>query len=301
MLKRTLCFESDGNLFVKNKQLVFEISKSNNQKSVPIEDIGFVIIEGRHINISSYALDALTNNGAVVVVCDEFHMPSGIFLPIAGHSATQRITEAQLSADKNLYGQLWKQTVVAKIRNQAECLKRGGFEGCDNLVELSKFVSASDVENREGRAAALYFKSLGFVRKDNRDDDNPMPNPALNYGYALLRAATARALVGSGLILVRGIHHHNQYNPFALADDIMEPYRPIIDDSVFSIIRERKQTSEEVVFDREFKISLLKTLACDVKVGDVCRPLAIALSYTSSSLAACFEHKETKIKYPKFV
>ena len=303
MLKRTLCFESDGNLFVKDKQLCFDKSKKglDVKQAAPVEDIGFVILEGRHINISTYALDLLSANGAVVVVCDELHLPTGIYLPMAGHTATQRITEAQLSTTKTQCAQLWKQTVVAKIRNQAECLRRGDKVGAEELESISKFVTADDVENREGRAAAIYFKSWGIVRKDTRDVDVPMPNPALNYGYALLRAAMARALVGSGMLCVKGIHHHNQYNPLALADDIMEPYRPMIDDIVFTYIRKESRRLEDGVFNREFKIALLSALASDVKIGGVVRPLAIAMTYTSSSLAACFEHKESKIKYPEFV
>ena len=301
MIKRTLCFESDGHLSVKDRQLVFQAVKDGVPvtKSASIENLGVVVLESQHIEISTYALDALAENNTTVVVCDGAHMPSGTLLPLSGHSETQRVTAAQLAAPAALREKLWKQTVVAKIRNQSECLRQNGKNDADRLESLSKFVKAGDPENREGTAAATYFKAWGFVRRDSRDDDAPMPNPALNYGYAILRACMARALVGSGLLCVRGIHHHNEYNSMPLADDIMEPYRPFVDNVVLG--------QPDVfgpwntgTFTRSMKIALLSALASDVVIGQVRRPLMNAVSYTSASLAACFDGREEKIRYPEF-
>ena len=300
MLKRTLCFESDGTLFVRDRQLVFETkdrSRDNTTAHVPIEDVGVVVLESQHILISTYALDALAETGAVVLVCDGRHMPSGVLLPAAGHTATKRITAAQLSAPDSLREQLWKQTVVAKIRNQAACLRRNGKDGADEVERLSKFVSAGDADNREGSAAARYFKAWCLVRMDSRDGSVDGTNAPLNYGYAILRAATARALVGSGLLCVSGIHHRNQYDPFVLADDVMEPYRPFVDQIVFrpgSVL----PAAPDGGLDRAAKAELLSCLTCDVAIGGLKRPLQIALSSTSASLARCYWEKTPDLLLP---
>lgn len=304
MLKRTLCFESDGFVFVREKQLVFNAKDAANDTPtarIPIEDIGVVILESRHITITTYALDALAEAGAVVVVCDGLHMPSAALLPTCGHTATHRISAAQLKAPNALREQLWKQTVVAKIRNQSICLRRNGKDGTEDLERLSKFVSAGDANNREGQAAARYFKAWGLVRRNSRDSLVDGTNALLNYGYALLRAATARALAGSGLLCVSGIHHRNQYDAFVLADDVMEPYRPFVDDLVLgSMNRLEQEVPGTSGVTREMKIELLKLLASDVRLDGLTRPLLVALSYTTASLAACFERKEKKIRFPEF-
>ena len=184
MLKRTLCFESDGSLFVREQQLVFRAKEAANDSltaCIPIEDIGVVILEGRHITATTYALNALAIAGAVVLVCDEFHTPSAVLLPTSGHTATHRIVAAQLSAPDALREQLWKQTVVAKIRNQAACLRRNGKDGASAVEQLSKFVSAGDADNREGTAAARYFKAWGMVRMNSREGPVDGTNAALNY------------------------------------------------------------------------------------------------------------------------
>ncbi len=302
MLKRTLCFESDGSLSVRNRQLVFEAKVSNENRpiSVPVEDIGVVIVESRHIMVSTYALGALSEAGAIVIVCDGAHMPSGSMLPLAGHTLTQKTTEAQLEATKALKEKLWKQTVVAKIRNQAACLRRNGIAGADDVAQFARYVSAGDPENREGQAAARYFKAWNLVRQTVRSGvANPL-NSALNYGYSLIRAAMARALSGSGLLCVSGIHHHGQYDPFVLADDIMEPYRPFVDDLVLANRNRLAALPIDSGLDRTIKIELLKSLARDVSMGGVTSPMLVAMSRTSASLAACFERREQKIQYPEF-
>ena len=302
MLKRTLCFESDGALFVRDQQLVFNAKDGLGETPtarVPIEDIGVVILEGQHISITTYALDALAAAGATVLVCNGFHMPSSTLLPTAGHTATQRIVAAQLAAPEALREQLWKQTVVSKIRNQAACLRRNGKDGAMAVEQLSKFVSVGDADNREGTAAARYFKAWDIVRMNSREGPVDGTNAALNYGYAILRAATARALAGSGLICISGINNRNQYDAFVLADDVMEPYRPFVDDLVLGS-GARFETGPDGGVSRAAKIELLKLLARDVRLDGLTRPLLVALSYTTASLAACFERKEKKIRYPEF-
>lgn len=328
MLKKTLCFENPGYIFVKDNQLVFqrkgsslmsqelEEGESKSQQRyrlrleellgrncVPIADIGFVVLESRDLVVSAYALDALAQNNVAVITCDRKMMPSAMLQPLEGHTLSHRNTIAQLGATKTKCDQLWKQTVVAKIRNQAECLSRHGREESERLLQLSKFITGGDPENREGQAAMIYFKAWELTRTTSHDTEGPdLTNSALNYGYAILRAAMARALVGSGLLCIRGIHHHSQYDAFALADDLMEPYRPFVDSLVFgNFFAEKSESGDgKKSFSREQKIEILKLLASDVIIDGLRRPLSIAMTMTSSSLAACFLEKEKRISFPTF-
>lgn len=301
MLKRTLCFENAGFIHVRESQLVFEQRGGREIRVAPVEDVGYVILENVQVCVTAYALQALTEAGAVVLVCDSRHLPASVLLPLAGHTRAQSVTDAQLTASASLKEKLWKQTVVAKIRNQAECLRRNGKTEFAELTDLGNFVHGNDADNREGIAAAKYFKAWGIVRTNSGDSDNYFPNPALNYGYTVLRAAMARALAGSGLLCLRGIHHHNQYDALPLADDIMEPYRPFVDDLVLSGEPPFKDIPDDsTTVSHDMKKALLRLLAADVIINGMRRPLANALSYTSASLASCFEGKETKISYPEF-
>ena len=296
MLKRTLFFSSGGKLSIKNTLLVYKPDYSTAEEhSFAVEDIGFIVIETNQMLITSYALNQLVENNVAVVFCDNSHLPSGQLIPYSANSLCAAIVSAQLSASEALRRKLWKQTILAKLKNQAECLKRLGFE-YKKVEALSKTVKTGDSDNNEAVGARFYFGQLGNADYFCRDREGIPPNNALNYGYAILRAATARAIIGSGMLCVNGIHHCNQYNAFALADDVMEPYRPFIDEVVFG---ERDFfTAEDLT--REHKSKLLQLLAMDVKIRNERRPLANALSYTTASLARCFQKEEKEIVYPEF-
>lgn len=297
MLKRTLFFSSGGKLSIKNTLLVYKPDHSTAEEhTFAVEDIGFIVIESNQMLITSYALNQLVENNVAVVFCDNSHLPSGQLIPYSGNSLCAAIVSAQLSASEALRGKLWKQTIQAKLKNQAECLKRLGFE-YKKVEALSKTVKTGDSDNNEAIGARFYFGQLGTADYFCRDREGIPPNNALNYGYAILRAATARAIIGSGMLCVSGIHHCNQYNAFALADDVMEPYRPFIDEVVFG---ERDFFKTEDL-TREHKAKLLQLLAMDVKIRNDRRPLANALSYTTASLARCFQKEEKEIAYPEFV
>ena len=298
MLKRTLFFSSPGRLFLENSLLTYEAGKLGTppeKHRFPVEDIGFVVLESQQITVTTACLNMLAQANVAVIVCDDSHMPVSAFQPYAGNSLTQRTTAAQLEASDALKGRLWRQTVAAKITNQAQCLARLGLPET-RLRVLAGSVQNADPENVEGVAARVYFQLLAGEGDFTRGREGIPPNHALNYGYAILRAAVARALIGSGLLCVAGIHHANQYNPFGLADDVMEPYRPFVDEIVFS--------------DRDFfavpelgkaqKAKLLGVLACDVMIGAERRPLMNALSYTTASLVRCFRKEEKQIRYPEF-
>lgn len=295
MIKRTLFFESAGYLHAKLNQLVF-VPKVGEQRQTPIEDVGFVIIENQSILLTAHCIQSLADNNTAVVFCNSSHMPSSMLFSMEAHSTTQRQTEAQLATTEALNGRLWKQTVTAKINNQAQCLELGGRDQVSKLRIIASNVRNRDPTNSEGHAARLYFKAHFPEGDFKREREGGMPNPLLNYGYAIVRAAMARALIGSGLLCIKGIHHTNQYNPFVLADDIMEPYRPFVDNL---ILNSQFRDAEEL--RKEIKLALAMLPASDVLISDMKRPMMNAMSMTSASLARCYLKEATEILYPKFI
>jgi CRISPR-associated protein Cas1 len=276
--------------------LVVEVKTSGEIKTVPIADIGFVVLENMQISLTLPLLSALIENNVSVIFCDKNHFPSSMLLNLNGNSLQQEIFSTQIAASVPLKKNLWKQTVEAKIRNQALLLKKLSKDYKKVQWHASN-VKSGDTENREGAAARVYWKELfgnGFVRGRN---ESP-PNNMLNYAYAVLRAAVARALAGSGLLSTLGIHHHNRYNAFCLADDIMEPYRPFVDQLVYEIAKKTEDISE---LTTEIKMKLLKILTNDVSVGKQLKPLMVALSSTTASLAKCFNGEIKKITYPQLI
>lgn len=298
MIARTLSFSSPGKLFAKDAQLVYE-GEDGVRRSFPIEDLGFVILETGLMTVSSHCIRQLADANVVLVVCDATHTPSAQMLPFAAHTTTQETVAAQLGATAAVQGRLWRQVVRAKILNQSELLRRLGFDACRRLRAMADEVKNYDTENVEAQAARIYFRALapdpGFVRAR----EGTWPNPALNYGYGVLRAAVARALVGSGLTCFRGVHHHNRYNAFCLADDMMEPYRPFVDQYVFGHVPPFDVQATELT--REMKARLLQMLTCDVKTGDLKRPLMVALTYTTASLAKYYLGKTDHLVLPSFL
>ena len=298
MIARTLSISSPGKLFAKDAQLVYE-GEDGVRRSFPIEDLGFVILETGLMTVSSHCIQQLADANVALVVCDATHTPSAQMLPFAAHTTTQETVAAQLGATAAVQGRIWRKIVRAKILNQAELLRRLGFDANRRLRAMADEVKNHDVENVEAQAARVYFRALapdpGFVRAR----EGAWPNPALNYGYGVLRAAVVRALVGSGLTCFRGVHHHNRYNAFCLADDMMEPYRPFVDQYVFGHVPPFDVTANELT--REMKARLLQMLTCDVKTGELRRPLMVALTYTTASLAKYYLGKTDHLVLPAFL
>lgn len=294
MLKRAVFIESGGVLKVKNNQLLF-VPEKGDVRQIPIEDVGYVIVESLYVSMTAHSMQALADSNVAVVFCDASHMPSALMLSMNAHATTQRQTKAQLDATDALTARLWRQTVEAKIKNQAACLDRGGRDGAEKLRIMAGNVRNGDPENVEGSAAQFYFKWHYPDGSFKRHRNGNMPNGLLNYAYAIIRATMARALIGSGLLCIRGIHHSNQYNAFVLADDIMEPYRPFVDDVIFnSDLREAEKLTTEI------KHRLAMIPFSDVCIRDMRRPMINAMSLTSASLARCFLKEETEISYPEF-
>jgi CRISPR-associated protein Cas1 len=295
MIKRTLYFTQAAYLSVAHKQLVVEYPETKgDKKTIPLEDIGMVILEHPRITITHHSLQSLMDWGAVAVTCNAQTLPSGLLLPIAGHSEQTERYHKQINASIPLKKNLWQQTVIAKILNQKSLLQQRDKEA--KVLEKWAFrVSAGDAENREGQAAAYYWQNIIEDALFTRGQDGIPPNNFLNYGYAILRAIVARALVGSGLLLSLGIWHKNKYNPYCLADDIMEPYRPFVDKLVLDYMDYEEDWEE---LSTKGKMHLLQIASVDVKMGKKQSPLWVAVSRTTNSLAECFMGKSRKILYP---
>lgn len=308
MIKRTLCFSNPAYLSLKNEQLVLKLPevennvtlpeafKQNNVRTIPIEDIGVVVLDHKQITITQALLAKLLENNCAVITCDDRHLPTGLFLPLEGNTLQSERFNDQIEASLPLKKQLWQQTVQAKIHNQASVLKRLRQTEVGNMSAWEKDVRSGDSDNLEGRAAVYYWKNLfpdidGFLR----DRDGKAPNNLLNYGYAILRAIIARALVSSGMLPTFGIHHHNRYNAYCLADDIMEPYRPYVDELVVNYTL-RNGYPEELTTD--VKSTMLSIPVLDVVINGQRSPLMIASTQTTASLYKCFSGELRKIVYP---
>ena len=300
MIKRTLYFGNPTYLKAKDQQMVVEYPGGDSEsKTVPIEDIGVVVLDSPQITITHVLLNKLLANNTAIITTDERHMPSGLLYPLESNTLQSERFVVQLTASVPLKKQLWQQTVQAKIQNQAYLLKSIGVD-IEPMLYWARSVKSGDPDNYEGRAAAFYWKNLFEGYTDDvftRGRYDEEPNNLLNYGYAVLRAIVARSLVASGMLPTLGIHHHNRYNAFCLADDIMEPYRPFVDRTVHEIVKEGIDCSE---LTKEIKAKLLTIPALDVIIDDKSSPLMIATQRTTASLYDCFEGISRKILYPIF-
>ena len=292
MLKRTLVFSNPMSLSLKNCQLVLAFKDDpDNKMTIPIEDIGVVIIENQQVSITVPLMNALIEGNVQVVVCNDRGMPSAMLQSFESNNLQGENLRNQMNAGEVLKKQLWKQIVEAKIRNQAALLNKVGQEG-DILKQYYRNVKSGDSDNREGIAARVYFSEL-FGESFIRDRTLPGINALLNYGYTVLRAATARALVSSGLLPTIGIFHHNRSNAFPLADDIMEPYRPYVDEIVYALSMQGKME-----LTKDVKADLIQVLYADTQFSKVIRPLSVGLTFTSSSLSKCFAKEQTRLSLP---
>lgn len=309
MIKRTLCFSNPAYLSLKNGQMVIKLPQVENndglpepfkeaqQHTIPVEDVGVVVLDNRQITVTQGLLEALLENNCAVVTCDSCHLPVGLMLPLCGNTTQNERFRCQLDASLPLKKQLWQQTVQAKIRNQAAVLEasRGGETG--NMRKWAGEVRSGDPDNLEGRAAAYYWKQMfpeaeGFTR----EREGVPPNNLLNYGYAILRAVVARALVASGLLPTLGIHHHNRYNAYCLADDIMEPYRPYVDELVVQYTDENGFPDTLATGEKRVMLGLP---VADVVINGQRSPLMLAAGLTAASLYRCFSGESRKILYPE--
>lgn len=308
MIKRTLCFTNPAYLSLRNQQLVIKLPevetnsslpehfKSEVTKTIPIEDIGIVVLDNKRITITQGVLEALLENNCAVITCNESHLPIGMHLPLVGNTTQTERMRYQIEASLPLKKQLWQQTIIAKIQNQAAVLKQMRGIEVRNMQKWATEVKSGDSDNLEARAAVYYWQNaFPMIENFTREREGESPNNLLNYGYAILRAIVARALVSSGLLTTLGIHHRNKYNAFCLADDIMEPYRPYVDRLVMQLY-DKYPNCEELT--KELKAELLQIPVLDVVISGKKSPLMIAVSTTTSSLQKCYSGELRKIVYP---
>lgn len=310
MIKKTLYFGNPAYLSLRNKQLAIQLPevvkndmlpekfKAEAVKTIPIEDIGVVVLDNKRITVTHGLMEALLTNNCALITCNSSRMPVGLMLPLDGNTTQNERFRDQINASLPLKKQLWQQTVQAKIQNQAYVLETKTGAIVKNMRIWASNVKSGDPDNYEARAAVYYWANLfpnipGFIRYR----EGVPPNNLLNYGYAILRAVIARSLVASGLLPTLGIHHHNKYNAYCLADDIMEPYRPFVDKLVLEIMESETDISE---LTQEIKARLLNIPVLDVVINNQRSPLMIAAGQTTASLYKCFSGEIRKIKYPSF-
>lgn len=305
MIKRTLYFGNPSYLSLNSEQLVIrlpDIEKNDMLgqclvQTIPIEDIGVMVLDNKQITLTQGLLEKLLENNCSVITCDSSHLPVGLLLPIDGNTVQSERFRKQIDASLPLKKQLWQQTVKAKIINQAILLQKITGKKVLNMIRLAENVRSGDAYNMEARAAVYYWKHVFPDIEDfYRDRNGVPPNNMLNYGYAILRAVVARALVSSGLLPTLGIHHHNRYNAYCLADDIMEPYRPYVDELVINIMNEFDDIGE---LTKNIKAKLLGVPVLDVKINNRRSPLMVAVQQTAVSLVRCFAGELKRIVYPE--
>lgn len=292
MLKRALVFSSPMILSLKNQQLVIAYKDSPDEKrTVPIEDVGIVLLENQQTSITLPLLNALAESEVQVVICNNKGMPSAMIQSMNCNNLQGETLRNQIACGEVLKKQLWKQVIEAKIKNQASLLNSVGEDG-NVLKPFYSNVRSGDIDNREGIAARIYFQHLfggGFIR--DRDDSGI--NALLNYGYSILRAAMCRAIVSSGLLPAIGIYHHNRSNAYPLADDLMEPFRPFVDGIVYDLtMRGNNELTKDVKGD------LISVLFVDTMYEKIKRPLSVGLSMTTASLVKCLSKEIITLSLP---
>lgn len=312
MIKKTLYFGNPAYLSLRMGQMVIKLPEVETDSNLsdqikkqaeitkPIEDIGVVVLDNRRITITQGLLESLLENNCAVITCDSHSLPVGLMLPLYGNSTQNERFRDQLDASQPLKKQLWQQTIKMKISNQAAALATCTGKNSPTMLRWADDVRSGDPDNVEGRAAAYYWKNL-FAGIDGLEDftrsrEGEAPNNLLNYGYAILRAIVARALVSSGMLPTLGIHHHNRYNAYCLADDIMEPYRPYVDELVYSIVKDKGINNLDL--SKEIKALLLSIPTLDVVIGGKRSPLMVAVTQTTASLYKCFTGELRRIAYP---
>lgn len=295
MIKKTIYCGSPAYLYLRNDQLIIspkDIEKA--ESSIPIEDIGYLELDNSSITISVPLMNKLLEENCAVGICDSTHIPSGLLLPLSGHSLHTERIRPQIDVSLPIKKRMWQYTIQQKIINQATLLNNYGLDHQRVLIKADKVLSG-DTTNQEGQAAGIYWKTL-FGKDFIRDRYGEYPNNLLNYGYAILRAIIARALVSTGLHPSLGIHHKNRGNPFCLADDVMEPFRPFVDGVVYDMWN---QAPISVYLDKSHKQVLLQIPVLDVIINNELRPLMNAATLTATSVWRCFSGEDKFPLYPK--
>jgi CRISPR-associated protein Cas1 len=294
MIKNTIAVTRSFHISYKRKQLILTNKETGEEHSRTLEDLGCVIFEHPQITFTQQAMQGFAEHNVSVIFCDGKYHPTSMLLNLDSHYIQTERFKFQIDSTEPLRKNLWQQVIKAKLWNQGKLLEILGKNG-EPLYHLSKQVKSGDSENKEAWGAKIYWNTL-FGDDFSRERFGDMPNPALNYGYAILRACVARNLAGSGLLPTLGIHHRNRYNSYCLADDIMEPYRPFVDWMVWEM-REELMANEEGELSQAQRHKLLEILTIDVIMEGKKRPLMNAVKTTTAKLAQCFEGTRKKMLY----
>lgn len=292
MIGRTVTFVSSVVLSLKNNQMVVVFKDRPDEKhTIPVEDLGVVIIDNPQVSITVPLLNALASNNVAVVFCNEKGVPDSILWNLDTNYSQCSVLNNQIETDGRQKRKWWRQTIQSKIQNQMGLLQKLGKDA-DVLKSFVSDAKDKDLANKEGIAARLYFQEL-FGPDFIRDRTQPGINAMLNYGYTILRTACIKSLLGSGIFPAIGLFHHHRANAFPLADDIMEPYRPYVDEIVFM-----EWANGENELNRQTKSRLVNVLYGDTEFEKVTRPLHIGLQMTAASLAGCYKGEKGEISYP---
>lgn len=292
MIKRIIEVSSEAlHLHIRNRQLILK-SRDGEERMVPSEDIGVLVLDNPGITLTTAVINNITGSGGCIVVCNPSHLPQGLVLPLEGNTLQSERFQKQTTMPEPLRKQIWKRLVQSKLQLQAMLLENleKSHEG---VASLSKQVKSGDKDNLEAQGARIYWNEL-FGKGFNRDRFGDGPNPLLNYGYTILRAAVARAICGSGLHPTLGVHHHHRNNAFCLADDLMEPFRPLVDQAVYGI-----WVTGKTAIDRESKSALLGLHNNYVLMRNQNQMVQIAIQLISQSLVRSIIEGQEELCLPE--
>lgn len=293
MLNRVLEIHEENRYLSLNRGFIVIQHGSEELGRVPLDDVGVLLLSAQSVSFSKNILNALAEKGCVSILCGKNYTPQSMVLPVYSHYLFAKILKNQINSSLPFRKRIWQQVVVKKIQNQALtlrlCGKDSGF-----LERIATTVKSGDSDNREAYAARLYWKSL-FGKEFTRDKDLEGVNSFLNYGYAIMRASMARAVCSSGLLPSLGIHHENHLNQFALADDLFEIYRPIVDYIVFNL-----NPAEETELNHEYKTKLADALWIKVHTSQGDSPAFQSMQYLTASYVRALEDGKAVIDLPEW-
>ena len=290
---RNIKIDSNMKLHIKNEQLVIEAGE---EVQIPLEDINCIMIENQSVTVSAYFLQKAAEMGIAVYVCDGKHLPNAVLLPMVRHSRHFKILKYQMEAGKPLQKRLWQQIVVQKIKNQALCLEFLELDGAKELFDMCKEVQSGDRTHVEAKAAAFYFRSmygLGFSRGNDH-----IINSALNYGYAIVRGLIARSIICYGLEPSIGVFHHSELNNYNLADDMIEPFRPLVD----LYVSQHFDIAEiDSSLTPEMKRGVFGIMNFDMDVKGDKRIISNCIDMLVASYSSALQGKRTELDLPELI
>lgn len=288
MAYKTLVISNQYDLSLKNNQLVLH---GDEEYTLPVEDITSIVLEDNRVKITNRLLSAMAESNIVCYSCNEKHIPVGVFIPFNNHSRTYKVQKNQINASETLKKRLWKSIITYKLRNQAKVLSLAEKKEADSIINLSNKVLSGDADNKEAQGAKIHFKALfgEFTR-----EDEGWINSALNYGYTIIRGAIARSIASYGFAPAIGIHHRSELNNFNLADDLIEPFRPIVDLWVY-----HGRSEDKVELSKEDKYNLVDLLNYDMTINNGKHSLLNAIDIVVESLSSSFYKNDYElIKLP---